>query len=1194
MQQSIKLLHVIILIAILSIGTLIFTNSTNIEVSNIFTVVDETIKQTISNTNQLAQVSGAGSGLVLDYNFDNDTTSVIDSSGSGNNGTINGATLTSTDCISGKCYSFDGVSNTIDVPNSASLNPTVLTISAWVKPIGKGKDVSGYLSILSKSSLHSLSIREDGIITFYLPGVKNWVTTDKDKRNLFDGTWHHISATYDGVNQAIYIDGILIDTTPATGSITSSLTSLKIGGPFLFKGSIDEVRLYNRSLTADEVQALYLSYGQARSPQTYYISSSNGDDSFDGLTEEKPWKNLYMIYKLGAKPYGIIPGDKILLKRGDTWEGSITLDWKGKTDSSPILVGAYGSESSPNPKIYGDGRGVTWTAVAGYPGVYEADFGLGTGEVGLGSGIEAVYENNTAYAYVKLSTASDLSPGTWGQPSGLSNSIWIRTTDGNQPNNIRAFRDNVIKVTNSQNIIIENLDIEESWTGIRVSLSDSVTVRNINTFNMQNIASNFVRSTKCILDNVTAINSGNTVFYIVFGSDNIIRNSTINGVSKTISGIVSTGNDYAGIGLQQSKRNIIEHNKIINGLAGALDFYYENSSIVRYNYIENVSGFYPHGSGNVVYGNIVDGKGKSAASNIGGVPADYLKYNTYGNDGGPLPNYLLNNTFYNMGWYGMMGYGGIIRNNIVTGNVSLADYTTDGSTPINSDYNCYYSSLTPQFKVNNIAYRSLSAFQATGHDVHSVYGDPKIDPITYKIASDSPCKDMGANVSNFINFPYKDYIGTSIPQGTAPDAGAYEYSSGVLPPPSNPTLTITKSGTGLGTVSGGSINCGSTCIQTSVSGTVVTLTATPSIGSTFAGWGGSCSGLSTCSVTLNTNIAVSAIFNTTIVADSLPPDRSGASPSGTLPSNTTSVNLSLITNEASTCRYSTIPNSIFSTMTVFTTTGGLNHSSTISSLVPASYSYYVKCSDTVGNINSTDYPILFTIASPVITTDITPPSITISKPLSGETYTEGRLPISASASDNVGVVGVTFYVNNTRLGNEDLSSPYSVNWKAAVGTYTITAKVRDAAGNTTTSSPVSVTIITKGRRASWNPFRASLLEALESEPLAELVSATSQTPTTMTPLTPLSNTSIQAITPNTNYAFYRNLKLGSKGEDVRQLQILLNSKGYTVTTTGPGSRGLETTTFGPATRSALIKFQIANNITPALGYFGPITRERVR
>ena len=70
----------------------------------------------------------------------------------------------------------------------------------------------------------------------------------------------------------------------------------------------------------------------------------------------------------------------------------------------------------------------------------------------------------------------------------------------------------------------------------------------------------------------------------------------------------------------------------------------------------------------------------------------------------------------------------------------------------------------------------------------------------------------------------------------------------------------------------------------------------------------------------------------------------------------------------------------------------------------------------------------------------------------------------------------------------------------------------------------------------------------------------------------------------------RNLLSGSVGEDVKNLQKILNAQGFTVAASGPGSTGNETARFGALTRAAVIRFQKANNITPTAGYFGPITR----
>ncbi|MCR4279398.1 MAG: hypothetical protein NUV78_01530 [Candidatus Zambryskibacteria bacterium] len=74
-------------------------------------------------------------------------------------------------------------------------------------------------------------------------------------------------------------------------------------------------------------------------------------------------------------------------------------------------------------------------------------------------------------------------------------------------------------------------------------------------------------------------------------------------------------------------------------------------------------------------------------------------------------------------------------------------------------------------------------------------------------------------------------------------------------------LDVYKSGTGSGTVSGPGISCGSDCSQSFNSGTSVALTASPSSGSTFAGWSGACSGTGSCNVSMTANKSVTATFN---------------------------------------------------------------------------------------------------------------------------------------------------------------------------------------------------------------------------------------------------------------------------------------------------------------------------------------------
>ena len=94
------------------------------------------------------------------------------------------------------------------------------------------------------------------------------------------------------------------------------------------------------------------------------------------------------------------------------------------------------------------------------------------------------------------------------------------------------------------------------------------------------------------------------------------------------------------------------------------------------------------------------------------------------------------------------------------------------------------------------------------------------------------------------------------------------------------------------------------------------------------------------------------------------------------------------------------------------------------------------------------------------TPDTTPPAVSITAPAAAATVA-GPITVAATATDNVGVVGVQFKLDGTNLGPEDTTAPYSISWNTsgvANGSHALTAVARDAAGNTTTSADVTVTV----------------------------------------------------------------------------------------------------------------------------------------
>ena len=125
------------------------------------------------------------------------------------------------------------------------------------------------------------------------------------------------------------------------------------------------------------------------------------------------------------------------------------------------------------------------------------------------------------------------------------------------------------------------------------------------------------------------------------------------------------------------------------------------------------------------------------------------------------------------------------------------------------------------------------------------------------------------------------------------------------------------------------------------------------------------------------------------------------------------------------------------------------------------YRYRVRATDAAGNLSLYSSVVSGATQAPLPTPDATAPTVSLSAPTNGSTVFGASVAVSATASDNIGVVGVQFKLDGANLGAEDTSSPYTTTWNtttASNGTHTITAVARDAAGNQTTSTSVSVTV----------------------------------------------------------------------------------------------------------------------------------------
>ena len=196
-----------------------------------------------------AQVN-LSSGLIAWYPFSGNAN---DATGNGHNGVINHASLT-TDRFgkSNSAYSTDGAKKASTIPAIGDYKATGITISMWINmtktgsvcPLIQGEMGTFYVNLLKKGKF----------IAIFDRNFRNNSDTNTSKTTVTCGKWMNLTATNDGTTTRLYLNGKLEKTYPET---------LKTGGSDLiigsqnFNGTIDDIRIYNRAISATEVAAIY-------------------------------------------------------------------------------------------------------------------------------------------------------------------------------------------------------------------------------------------------------------------------------------------------------------------------------------------------------------------------------------------------------------------------------------------------------------------------------------------------------------------------------------------------------------------------------------------------------------------------------------------------------------------------------------------------------------------------------------------------------------------------------------------------------------------------------------------------------------------------------------------------------------------------------------------------------------------------
>lgn len=176
----------------------------------------------------------------------------------GNDGTVSGATVASG--LDQLCYSFDGVDDWIQLDNSNfPYGASPGSLSAWAMTT---TTAAGYRWIVAYGTAANKQSRFLGIngTTFYVGGYGTTATEDVIYSGVPLNTWFHMVGTYDGTNVKMYIDGILVASGDRVWNTVESVARIgqqtNTANEF-WQGEIQDVRIYNRALSAEEVKIQY-------------------------------------------------------------------------------------------------------------------------------------------------------------------------------------------------------------------------------------------------------------------------------------------------------------------------------------------------------------------------------------------------------------------------------------------------------------------------------------------------------------------------------------------------------------------------------------------------------------------------------------------------------------------------------------------------------------------------------------------------------------------------------------------------------------------------------------------------------------------------------------------------------------------------------------------------------------------------
>ncbi|HEC75825.1 MAG TPA: hypothetical protein ENI33_01015 [Thermoplasmatales archaeon] len=275
-------------------------------------------------------------GLVACWHFDEGSGSIVyDSSGNNNHGTIHGASWTTG--VSRNALSFDGVNDYVEIPHDDVLEfETEGTYMLWFKPAIQLTPQSPRMDLLHKSGEYGFIFNHHSDMPGIDGGFHPYRVQSSTK--YFSAEWYHVTATFNGQCVRIYVNGVLEDSNQAGGTLSHPKENICIGCRpysyvYFFHGIIDEIRIYNRALTASEIQAHYNEYKPtANNPPSIDITFPS-----DGATVS----GVITITGTASDSDGTVQSVQVKIDSGSWYAASGTTSWSYSWDTTTVSNGAH-------------------------------------------------------------------------------------------------------------------------------------------------------------------------------------------------------------------------------------------------------------------------------------------------------------------------------------------------------------------------------------------------------------------------------------------------------------------------------------------------------------------------------------------------------------------------------------------------------------------------------------------------------------------------------------------------------------------------------------------------------------------------------------------------------------------------------------------------------------------------------------